>query len=79
MLNQIMLYTPAITSYMEAYCEPGTIRTIRRKDNTTIIISIECETCPYDLVLQKTNNTDVVRINDALYIYESGWKYLCRV
>lgn len=79
MLSKVIMYSTAIKSFINDYCAPGTIRSINRKDSNTIVIIVEAEKCPYELVLTETNNKDVVKINDALYIYKDGWTYLCRV
>ena len=80
MINKLIAYEQAIKFYINEFGTQGAIHSIHRKDHRTIVMAIEGE-FPYQIVLQDTDNRDVVRIDDRLFIYHdgSGWEYLCRV
>lgn len=79
MINKLISYEKAINMYLDEFGTQGAIHSIYRKDHHTIVMAIEGE-FPYQIVLQDTDNRDVVRIDDRLYIYHNGeWEYLCKV
>ena len=79
MINKLISYEKAINMYLDEFGTQGAIHSIYRKDHRTIVMAIEGE-FPYQIVLQDTDNRDVVRIDDRLYIYHNGeWEYLCKV
>ena len=79
MINKLITYEKAINMYLDEFGTQGAIHSIYRKNHHTIVMSIENE-MPYQIELTDTDNRDVVRIDDRLYIHHEGeWKYLCRV
>lgn len=79
MISQLATYERAIKMYLDEFGAQGVIHSINRKNAHTIVLTIESDTT-YQIYIYDTDNRDVVRIDDRLFIYHEGeWKYLCRV
>lgn len=80
MINKLVAYEQAIKVYLDEFGTQGAIQSINRVNAHTIVLNIASET-PYQIYICDSDNRDVVRINDRLFIYHdgSGWEYLCQV